>query len=142
MQRRMGQLTGTCFQRCAGLDTISVLHSITFDIDAKRGTPYHQRYLEFMRHAQRNNIILGAGMTDPKGDRSKRPHEQADPDMFLHVTKRTEAGVTVPGARAQLTGGPNTHWTWVLPTMKWASADAPSRSAGLVRARAGGSPQN
>ena len=29
MQRRMGQLTGTCFQRCAGLDTISVLHSIT-----------------------------------------------------------------------------------------------------------------
>ena len=25
MQRRMGQLTGTCFQRCAGLDTLSVL---------------------------------------------------------------------------------------------------------------------
>ncbi len=33
MQRRLGQLTGTCFQRCAGLDTISVLHSITYDID-------------------------------------------------------------------------------------------------------------
>ena len=32
-QRRMGQLTGTCFQRCAGLDTMSVLHSITYDID-------------------------------------------------------------------------------------------------------------
>lgn len=29
MQRRMGQLTGTCFQRCAGLDTISVLNTIT-----------------------------------------------------------------------------------------------------------------
>src|SRR5690606_13625772 len=29
MQRRLGQLTGTCFQRCAGLDAISVLHSIT-----------------------------------------------------------------------------------------------------------------
>jgi 4-hydroxybutyryl-CoA dehydratase/vinylacetyl-CoA-Delta-isomerase len=29
MQRRLGQLTGTSFQRCAGLDTISVLHSIT-----------------------------------------------------------------------------------------------------------------
>ena len=24
MQRRIGQLTGTCFQRCAGLDTLSV----------------------------------------------------------------------------------------------------------------------
>ena len=43
MQRRMGQLTGTCFQRCAGLDTISVLHSITYDIDQKHGTDYHQR---------------------------------------------------------------------------------------------------
>lgn len=61
MQRRMGQLTGTCFQRCAGLDTISVLHSITYDIDQKHGTEYHQRYLDFMVHAQRNNIILGAG---------------------------------------------------------------------------------
>src|SRR5690606_27788051 len=58
MQRRMGQLTGTCFQRCAGLDTISVLHSITYDIDQKHGTQYHQRYLEFLKLAQKNNIIL------------------------------------------------------------------------------------
>ena len=41
MQRRMGQLTGTCFQRCAGLDTLSVLFSITYDIDKKYDTPYH-----------------------------------------------------------------------------------------------------
>ena len=47
MQRRMGQITGTCFQRCAGLDTISVLHSITYDIDKAHGTNYHQLYLEF-----------------------------------------------------------------------------------------------
>ena len=45
MQRRMGQITGTCFQRCTGLDTISVLHSITYEIDQKHCTGYHQRYL-------------------------------------------------------------------------------------------------
>lgn len=39
MQRKMGQLTGTCFQRCAGLDTISVLHSITYDIDQNMARP-------------------------------------------------------------------------------------------------------
>ncbi|MBB5706695.1 4-hydroxyphenylacetate 3-hydroxylase family protein [Sphingopyxis panaciterrulae] len=138
MQRRMGQLTGTCFQRCAGLDTISVLHSITFDIDAKHGTPYHQRYLEFMRHAQRNNIILGAGMTDPKGDRSKRPHEQADPDMFLHVTKRTEAGVYVTGAKAHMTGGLNSHWICVMPTMNMGEADRDFAIVGLVPGDAAG----
>jgi 4-hydroxybutyryl-CoA dehydratase/vinylacetyl-CoA-Delta-isomerase len=47
MQRRLGQITGTCFQRCAGLDTISVLHSITWEIDEKHGTAYHSRYLAF-----------------------------------------------------------------------------------------------
>ena len=38
MQRRMGQITGTCFQRCTGLDTISVLHSVTYEMDEKHGT--------------------------------------------------------------------------------------------------------
>ena len=132
MQRRMGQLTGTCFQRCAGLDTISVLHSITYDIDAKHGTQYHQRYLAFMKNAQRNNIILGAGMTDPKGDRSKRPNEQVDPDMFMHITRRTEQGVYVTGAKAHMTGGLNSHWICVMPTMNLGEADKDYAVIGMV----------
>jgi 4-hydroxybutyryl-CoA dehydratase/vinylacetyl-CoA-Delta-isomerase len=132
MQRRMGQLTGTCFQRCAGLDTISVLHSITYDIDQKHGTAYHARYLEFMRHAQRNNVIIGAGMTDPKGDRSKRPSGQADPDLFLHVTRRTDKGIFVKGAKAHMTGGLNSHWIAVMPTMNMGEADRDYAVVGLV----------
>ena len=132
MQRRMGQLTGTCFQRCAGLDTISVLHSITFDIDQKHGTPYHQRYLDFLKLAQQHNIIIGAGMTDPKGDRSKRPAEQADPDLFLHVTRRTEEGVFITGAKAHMTGGLNSHWICVMPTQNLQEADRDYAIIGLV----------
>jgi len=132
MQRRMGQLTGTCFQRCAGLDTISVLHSITYEIDAKHGTEYHQRYLRFLAEAQRHNIIIGAGMTDPKGDRSKRPSEQADPDLFLHVSRRTEQGVYVRGAKAHMTGGLNSHWICVMPTMNLGPADRDYAIVGLV----------
>ena len=138
MQRRMGQLTGTCFQRCAGLDTISVLHSITYDIDQKHGTEYHQRYLDFMVHAQRNNIILGAGMTDPKGDRGKRPHEQDDPDLFMHVTKRTDAGLYVKGAKAHMTGGLNSHWICVMPTMNMLEEDRDYAVVGLLPADAKG----
>lgn len=132
MQRRLGQLTGTCFQRCVGLDAVSVLHSITYDIDQKHGTEYHQRYLDFMRHAQRNNIVIAGGMTDPKGDRSKRPHEQADPDLFLHVTGRNERGVFVTGAKAHMTGGLNSHWICVMPTMKLCAADRNYAIAGMV----------
>ena len=132
MQRRLGQLTGTCFQRCAGLDTISVLHSITYDIDAKHGTQYHQRYLAFMKQAQRHNVIIGAGMTDPKGDRSKRPSEQADPDLFMRVIKRTEAGLYVSGAKAHMTGGLNSHWICVMPTMNMGESDRDYAVVGMV----------
>ncbi len=34
MQRKLGQLTGTCFQRCVGMDAINSLHSVTWEIDA------------------------------------------------------------------------------------------------------------
>ncbi|MGK2911457.1 MAG: 4-hydroxyphenylacetate 3-hydroxylase family protein [Sphingobium sp.] len=138
MQRRLGQLTGTCFQRCAGLDTISVLHSITYDIDAEHGTSYHQRYLDFMREAQRNNIIVGAGMTDPKGDRSKRPSQQTDPDLFLHVTRRTADGIYIRGAKAHLTGGWNSHWIAVMPTMNLGPDDRDYAVVALVPADAAG----
>lgn len=138
MQRRMGQLTGTCFQRCAGLDTISVLHSITYDIDQKHGTVYHQRYLDFLKQAQRNNIILGAGMTDPKGDRSKRPSEQDDPDLFMHVTRRTDEGLYVTGAKAHMTGGLNSHWICVMPTMNLTEHDREFAVMGMVPGDAAG----
>ena len=138
MQRRMGQLTGTCFQRCAGLDTVSVLHSITFDIDARHGTFYHQRYLDFMRHAQSNNIVIGAGMTDPKGNRALRPSQQADPDLFLHVTRRTAEGIYIRGAKAHMTGGWNSHWIAVMPTMNLGPDDRDYAVVGLVPADAAG----
>jgi 4-hydroxybutyryl-CoA dehydratase/vinylacetyl-CoA-Delta-isomerase len=113
MQRRLGQLTGTCFQRCTGLDVISVMHSITFDVDREHGTGYHARYLDFLKQAQAHNILISAGMTDPKGDRSKPPSQQADPDLFLHVTGRNEEGIFVRGAKAHMTGGWNQHWICV-----------------------------
>ncbi|MGE4322717.1 MAG: 4-hydroxyphenylacetate 3-hydroxylase family protein [Sphingobium sp.] len=138
MQRRLGQLTGTCFQRCAGLDTISVLHSITYDIDARHGTSYHKRFLAFMAQAQRNNVIVGAGMTDPKGDRSKRPSEQDDPDLFMHITRRTEQGIYVRGAKAHMTGGWNSHWICVMPTMNLGPADKAFAVVGMVPADADG----
>src|SRR4029453_1929750 len=94
MQRELGRRTGTCFQRCVGLDAIGACHSVTFDIDAERGTAYHQRFLAFLKRAQNANIVIGGAMTDPKGDRSKAPHQQSDIDLFLHVVRRDDQGIT------------------------------------------------
>ena len=79
MQRRLGQLTGTCFQRCVGMDALNSLHSVTYEMDEKYGTAYHQRFTDFVAMAQRANFVIGGAMTDVKGDRSKAPSEQADP---------------------------------------------------------------
>jgi aromatic ring hydroxylase len=74
MQRKLGQLTGTCFQRCVGMDAFNALHSVTFEIDEQHGTSYHERLKSFLTGVQRRNQVVGGAMTDVKGDRSKAPH--------------------------------------------------------------------
>ena len=138
MQRELGRRTGTCFQRCVGLDAIGSCHSVTFDVDAERGTDYHRRFLAFLKRAQTANIVIGGAMTDPKGDRSKPPHQQADLDLFLHVVKRDDRGLTVSGAKMHQTGAVNSHWLIFMPTMRMTEADKDWAVVGAVRVDAPG----
>jgi len=123
MQRRLGQLTGTCFQRCVGMDALNALHSVTFEIDEKHGTPYHARLNEFLAMAERQNVVIGGAMTDVKGDRSKPPSAQADPDLYVRITRRTAEGVYIRGAKAHQTGCINSHWLLVMPTIRLGPED-------------------
>lgn len=123
MQRRLGQLTGTCFQRCVGMDAINAAFTVTHTIDEAEGTRYHERFTDWLAGVQRQNLVIGGAMTDVKGDRSKGPAEQADPDMFVHVVERREDGIVLRGAKAHQTGCINSHWILVMPTMRLTEAD-------------------
>ncbi len=138
MQRELGRRTGTCFQRCVGLDAIGTCHSVTFDIDAKNGTDYHQRFLAFLKRAQAANVVIGGAMTDPKGDRSKAPHQQTDLDLFLRVVKRDDKGIYVSGAKMHQTGAVNSHWLIFMPTMRMSANDRDWSVVGAVRVDAPG----
>ena len=118
MQRKLGQNTGTCFQRCVGMDAFNSLYSVTYEIDEKHGTPYHERLKTFLTEMQERNYVVGGAMTDVKGDRSKAPHQQDDPDLFVHVTERNEDGIWLKGAKAHQTGCINSHWIIAMPTMR------------------------
>lgn len=118
MQRRLGQLTGTCFQRCVGMDAFNSLHSVTFEVDRAHGTGYHARLKRFIRHCQELNLVVGGAMTDPKGDRSKGPGEQADPDLYTRIVERRQDGIVIRGAKAHQTGCVNSHWIIVMPTIR------------------------
>ena len=123
MQRRLGQLTGTCFQRCVGMDAINSLFSITYDVDAAHDTRYHQRFTTWLTEVQRLNLVVGGAMTDVKGDRSKGPSQQEDPDVYVRVVERRDDGIVIRGAKAHQTGCINSHWILVMPTMRLTSDD-------------------
>src|SRR4030043_2361375 len=57
LQRRLGQLTGTCFQRCVGMDALNALYSVTNEIDLHHHTPYHSRLLTFIKEMQQHNYV-------------------------------------------------------------------------------------
>ena len=123
MQRKLGQLTGTCFQRCVGMDALNSLFSVTYEIDEKHNTDYHQRLKDFIKYVQDENLVIGGAMTDPKGDRSKGPAEQEDPDMFVHIVEKRDDGIVIRGAKAHQTGCINSHWIIVMPTIRLTPKD-------------------
>ncbi|MFG6351181.1 MAG: 4-hydroxyphenylacetate 3-hydroxylase family protein [Oscillospiraceae bacterium] len=123
MQRLLGQKTAACFQRCVGMDAFNAVFSTTYETDKKYGTNYHENFKKFMMYVQDNDLTVDGAMTDPKGDRSKAPHQQADPDLFLHVVERRADGIVVRGAKAHQTGVLNSHEVIVMPTQSMKPED-------------------
>ena len=123
MMRLLGRKTGSCFQRCVGLDALCALYITTYDIDQKYGTDYHERFKEYLTYVQKNDLMAAGAMTDVKGDRSLRPHQQADPDMYVRVVERREDGIVVRGAKAHITGAVNSHEIIALPTRAMGEKD-------------------
>jgi len=106
-QRVLGRLTGTCFQRCVGLDGINALFIATWQ------KPGHDRFVRWLTEVQREDLTLNGCMTDPKGDRSKRPVEQ--PEHYLRVVERRDDGIVIKGAKLHQTGAANAHRILVMP---------------------------
>lgn len=115
MLRLLGQTTGTCFQRCVGLDALNAIYAISFETDQANATSYHERFREYLGYIQREDLMVVGAMTDPKGHRAQKPSQQADPDQFVRVVERCPDGVVIRGAKIHNTGGINSHEILVLP---------------------------
>lgn len=122
-QRLLGQKTACCYQRCVGMDALNAIYSTTWEMDKQYGTDYHERFKEFLLYVQEEDLVSDGAMTDPKGDRSRRPHEQKDPDLYLRVVERRSDGIVVRGAKAHQTGIVNSHEVIVMPTISMTEKD-------------------
>ena len=121
--RALGQKTGTCFQRCVGFDGINAVYSTVYEIDEKYGTNYMERFKKWLIRVQDENIMVVGAMTDPKGDRSKGPSDQDDPDQYVHIVERREDGIVIRGAKVHMTGAVNSHEILLMPTTAMKEAD-------------------
>ena len=123
MQRLLGQKTGSCFQRCVGMDAVNALYSVTWETDQAKGTDYHERFKKYLRYLQEEDLVADGAMTDPKGDRSLPPHQQPDPDVYVHIVEKRDDGIVVRGAKAHQTGACNSHEIIVMPTIAMREGD-------------------
>ena len=123
MQRYCGNVTACCFQRCVGLDAANSVFSVTYECDQEHGTNYHERFKNYWSRIQLEDLVVDGAMTDPKGDRGKRPKDQLDPDLFLRVVERKSDGVVVRGAKFHQTGMLNSHEIIVMPTLSMRSGE-------------------
>ncbi len=138
MLRFLAQRTGSCFQRCVGLDGINAVYSTTFEMDEAKGTDYHQRFAAYLKEMQEKDLMICGAMTDSKGDRSLPPHKQPYPDVFVHIKERRKDGIVISGSKQHQTGAVNSHEILLLPTIAMRAEDKDFAVACAVPADAPG----
>ena len=122
--RVLCQETG-CAQRYLCHDALNALAQVCARIDDARGSTEHRaRFAAYLEHVQRHDLALGIAMTDAKGDRSRKPHQQANPDTYVHVVERDAQGIVISGTKAIVTAAPYMHEFLVMPCRHMGQADA------------------
>ena len=116
--------TSGCAQRYLAHDAFNGIFQATKRADAVHATDYHQRFLAYMHDAQDHDRTLGIAMTDAKGDRSKRPGQQSNPDVYVHIAERRPDGIVIRGTKAIVTGAPYMHEFLVMPCRTHTAEDA------------------
>ena len=131
--RLICQETG-CAQRYLTQDALNAIGQVSARIDDAHGRAAGQgeatgRYLDYLHRVQDHDLTLGVAMTDAKGDRSQRPHQQANRDSYLHIVERNvvqngQRGIVISGAKAIVTAAPYVHELLVMPSRNMTEADA------------------
>jgi len=99
-----------------GSDALFALMITSKQVDKKYGTDYHRRVEKYFEEVAKQDLTLATAQTDVKGDRSKRPSEQVDPDMYVRIADVRSDGIIVKGAKAHTTQSAVSDEIIVIPT--------------------------
>jgi len=74
------------------------------------------RIRAWVADAQRRDVRITQCITDAKGDRSRRPSQQDDPDAYVRVVERRDDGVVIRGAKLHISAASMGHELLTIPT--------------------------
>ncbi len=82
-----------------------------------------ERARTLYRKYRDGDLALAVAQTDAKGDRSKRPSEQTDPDLNVRVVEKRSDGIIVRGAKMHTSCSPYVDELIVLPSRSMGAGD-------------------
>jgi 4-hydroxybutyryl-CoA dehydratase/vinylacetyl-CoA-Delta-isomerase len=88
------------------------------------GEPYGARIEAFYEQARAQDLAVCVAQTDFKGDRSRGPSQQPNPDAYLRIVERRDDGIVVRGAKAHTSVSVNANELIVVPTRAMGPDDA------------------
>ncbi len=107
-----------------GSDCLFALRLVARETDSKHHTQYGSRVGTYHKKVASEDLTLAVAQTDVKGDRKKRPHEQPDPDVYVHVVSVEKEGIVVSGAKAHTTQAAVSDEILVIPTRAMLEKDS------------------
>jgi len=113
-----------CAMRYLTHDALNGIYQATRRTDDAHNTDYSQRFLNYLHQVQDRDLTLAVAMTDAKGDRSRRPGQQENPDVYVHIKERRSGGIVIRGTKAIVTGAPYVHEFLVMPCRTHTKEDA------------------
>jgi len=118
MTRLYCQVVGGCVQRCMGVDAANAIYTVSYEADKsnKGATQYHENFKKWLERFQTEDLVGCCAQTDVKGDRMLRPHQQPDPDSYVHVVERNKDGIVVSGAKVHISESAIADEILVVPT--------------------------
>ncbi|MCC7365047.1 MAG: 4-hydroxyphenylacetate 3-hydroxylase [Dehalococcoidia bacterium] len=83
---------------------------------AKVNGQYAENIERIYKYCRDNDMRADQCITDAKGDRSRHPKDQDDPDLYMRIIDRQKDGIVVRGAKLHITGASLVHEQTVMPT--------------------------
>lgn len=105
-----------------GTDALFALRRVLGRAGEKQGL---ERLNAFYKTCRDRDLALAVAQTDVKGNRSKRPSEQEDPDLYVHVVEKGSDGIVVRGAKVHTSCAPYVDEIIVIPSRSMGPGDEP-----------------